>query len=137
MAEVCGLSSRKCFWLSAKEYGNLDRTQVVTTTPTHSKLRELPRDVWHLRKLQLAPFRGPGAPEAPVPLQAPPAGLLGVLLPREADTWRPPEAAEAHQLWKLCTAVCFWESRRSSSRIALMSEAEEWPGCRSSAESAA
>ncbi|KAF6087041.1 transmembrane protein 213 [Phyllostomus discolor] len=44
---------------------------------------------------------------------------------------------EAHQLWKLCTAVCFWESRRSSSRMALMSEAEEWPGCRSSVELAA
>lgn len=43
----------------------------------------------------------------------------------------------ADQLWKFCTAVCFWESRRSSSRIALMREAEEWPGCRSSVELAA
>ncbi|KAF6276301.1 transmembrane protein 213 [Rhinolophus ferrumequinum] len=41
---------------------------------------------------------------------------------------------EADQLWKFCTAVCFWERRRSSSRIALMSEAEEWPGWRSSVE---
>uniref|UniRef100_A0A8I3MQW2 Transmembrane protein 213 n=2 Tax=Canis lupus familiaris TaxID=9615 RepID=A0A8I3MQW2_CANLF len=41
---------------------------------------------------------------------------------------------EADQLWKFCTAVCFWESRSSSSRIALMSEAEEWPGWRSSVE---
>uniref|UniRef100_A0A4X1VGX2 Transmembrane protein 213 n=1 Tax=Sus scrofa TaxID=9823 RepID=A0A4X1VGX2_PIG len=40
---------------------------------------------------------------------------------------------EADQLWKFCTALCFCESRRSSSRIALMSEAEEWPG-RSSVE---
>uniref|UniRef100_A0A8C3WT69 Transmembrane protein 213 n=1 Tax=Catagonus wagneri TaxID=51154 RepID=A0A8C3WT69_9CETA len=41
---------------------------------------------------------------------------------------------EADQLWKFCTALCFWESRRSSSRIALMREADEWPGCRSSVE---
>uniref|UniRef100_A0A2K5D2E9 Transmembrane protein 213 n=1 Tax=Aotus nancymaae TaxID=37293 RepID=A0A2K5D2E9_AOTNA len=40
----------------------------------------------------------------------------------------------ADQLWKFCTVLCFWESRRSSSRIALMREAEEWPGCRSSVE---
>nr|KAF6470459.1 transmembrane protein 213 [Molossus molossus] len=42
-----------------------------------------------------------------------------------------------HQLWKLCTEVCFCDSRRSSSRMALMSEAEEWPGWRSSVELAA
>uniref|UniRef100_A0A2K6NDG9 Transmembrane protein 213 n=1 Tax=Rhinopithecus roxellana TaxID=61622 RepID=A0A2K6NDG9_RHIRO len=41
---------------------------------------------------------------------------------------------EADQLWKFCTVLCFWESRRSSSRIALMREAEEWPGWRSSVE---
>uniref|UniRef100_A0A4W2EM93 Transmembrane protein 213 n=1 Tax=Bos indicus x Bos taurus TaxID=30522 RepID=A0A4W2EM93_BOBOX len=41
---------------------------------------------------------------------------------------------EADQLWKFCTAVCFCESRRSSSRIALMREAEEWLGWRSSVE---
>nr|KAF6419605.1 transmembrane protein 213 [Rousettus aegyptiacus] len=41
---------------------------------------------------------------------------------------------EADQLWKFCMVVCFWDSRRSSSRMALMSEAEEWPGWRSSVE---
>uniref|UniRef100_A0A8C9CLY1 Transmembrane protein 213 n=1 Tax=Phocoena sinus TaxID=42100 RepID=A0A8C9CLY1_PHOSS len=41
---------------------------------------------------------------------------------------------EADQLWKFCTVVCFWESRSSSSRIALMREAEEWLGWRSSVE---
>ncbi|KAB0343078.1 hypothetical protein FD755_012843, partial [Muntiacus reevesi] len=64
-------------------------------------------------------------------------GALGAVAPEEGKCrsgYLANVQGEADQLWKFCTAVCFCESRRSSSRIALMREAEEWPGWRSSVE---
>lgn len=88
--------------------------------------------IWHLLKLQRAPFLGP-QPRGCRPLADTPQLVSSEscfhgkrILGKMQDA--------AHQLWKLCTEVCFWDSRRSSSRMALMSEAEEWPGWRSSVE---
>lgn len=117
----------KCHWLLAK-------SEYIPTRPKGAQSchheKQVSWDGWHLPKSQLVPFLGRLVGDAPSSPNTRSAASCSCFHGKRILG----EGARAHQLWKFCTGLCFWDRRSSSSRMALMREAEEWPGCRSSVE---